>query len=134
MTRSIYITCTAFSVLFAAATLCALCVKGTWTGLSSVLGALAVVAVQTAGFFMTRRRSLLSFSFSFLPALAMLAFLLTHSAAWLIASGVLLAVLASLYSIRPSALPKPRFTTQKWVSGLILSEVLLTVLIVIIRK
>lgn len=83
---------------------------------------------------MTRRHSLLSFSFSFLPALAMLAFLLTHSAAWLIASGVLLAALASLYSIRPSALPKPRFTTQKWVSGLILSEVMLTVLIVLIRK
>lgn len=134
MTKSISITCTAYAALFAAASLCALCLKGTWPGLSPVLGALVVVVVQIVGFLLTRRHSLLSFSFSFVPALTMLAFFLTGAKAWLFVSCALFVCFEALYAIRPSALPKSRFSTQKWLSGLILAEVMLVLIIVLIRR
>lgn len=83
---------------------------------------------------MTRHHSLLSYSFSFLPALAMLAFFLTHTAGWLIVSCALFVSFTALYSIRPSLLPDSRFTTQKWLGGLILAEVMLALAIILIRR
>lgn len=134
MTKSINITCTAYAALFVAASLCALCLKGAWPGISPVLGALAIAAIQVSGFLLTRRHSLLSFSFSFLPALTMLAFFLSGAKAWLFVTCALFAALGALYTIRPSMLPKSRFTTQKWLSGLILAEVMLALIIILIRR
>lgn len=132
MTKSTNITCAAYSALFAAAVLAVLCLKGTWSGFSPALDALAVLAVHVLGYALTRHKSLLSFAISFLPALFMVPFFLTGGAVWLWLSAALLVALALTYNLRHDALPKPRFTTQKWLAALILAEVMLAVIMLLI--
>ena len=132
MTRSVNITNLAYAALFAAAALAVLSVKGEWSGCKPALDTLAVMSVQVIGYALTRRFSLISFAFSFIPALPLLAFFLTGHAAWLILCGSLLAAVAVIYNLRHKALPNSRFSTQKWLAALILSEVMLVVVIMLI--
>lgn len=132
MTKSVNITSLAYAALFAAASLAVLSVKGEWTGCKPVLDTLAVMSVQIIGFALTRRFSLISFAFSFVPALSLLAFFLTGRAVWLWLCGSLLAAVAVIYNFRHKALPNSRSSTQKWLASLILSEVMLVVVIMLI--
>lgn len=134
MTRSINITCVAFTALFTAAVLCVMTLKGTWSGFSPALDTLAVLLVQILGYAFTRRKSLISFAFSFIPALPLLGFFLTGKVVWLGVSAALLVTLALVYNIKHHALPISRFTTQKWLTGLILAEVMLVPVILLILR
>ena len=132
LTKTINITCAAYLALFASAVLAVLCMSDGTALLGPATGTLTVVAVQASGYAVTRRRSLLSFSFSFIPALCGLAFLITGSTPWLWACVFLLAVMAFAYNIRHDALPSSRFSTQKWMASLVLAEVMLVLIILLI--
>lgn len=134
MTKRSYITCTAYAALFFSAVLTVLCLRHTWSGFSPALDALAVLALQVLGYALTRRRSMLAFAFSFVPALPLLGFFLTGGIAWLAVSAALLLILAGAYNIRCEALPRPRFSTQKWLGALILAEVMLVLIILLFLK
>jgi len=134
MTKNTRITCLAYDALFASTVLLVLDLKGKWLGAMPPLGALAVTAVAVLGFIVSRRRSLLSYAFGFVPAMFLLGFFLTGAKAWALASLAFFVVYALVYNIRPARLPEPRFTTQKWVSALILSEVMLVLILLLILR
>lgn len=105
----------AYSLVFLA--LCAFSLRGKGFAL-----AFAVIGVQALVFAIMPSRSIISYSFSHLPALSMLLLLSTGNQLWLWLVIALSASLASMRLLR--RLPQPRPTTDAWVGSLLLAEVL----------
>lgn len=83
-------------------------------------GGIVFLADLSLTFFLLRRRSLISFSFSLIPAIMMWMVLLQYPPVWGCVSGVLTIALVLIYKGR---LPETRQTTDLWVGALLLTAV-----------
>ena len=122
MDRTGKIICISFTVVFVA--LAAVILRGRGSTY-----ALIPFAVQVITYASMPRRSMLSFSLSHLPAIAILLWLLDKGLVWLIVAAACMLALASLRFFK--RLPDSRPTTDRWLGSLILAEVLAVMIVLL---